>query len=762
MNGSIHIKGSISKVIFFNSDTGYGVVKIKLDPKDKNTLELINKDYITSIDTTCVFDRKPIEGEEYEFIGSINFDPRYGEQFKGLRFIRRDPNTLESVVAYLSSDLFMGVGPIIARKIYDELGPDCLNIIINDKKSLDNIKINNVVKDNIYNGLIENKEKEEETINLLNLGLTMNATNKIMALIPKGASQKIKKNPYILIDIVEGIGFIKADNIALNIGIKKNALIRIKAFINYFLLNENNQTGDTYIKEEDLFNKLDEVLNKGEEVIDKSSFDKAIKALVLDKKIYKDNENNIYNYNVYLSEVIISEFVNKALNNDNRYSDDRIDIALELCKKQLSIEYTVEQTKAIKMALKENISIITGGPGTGKTTIIKAIIESLRYLLKKGFVKEDIALIAPTGRASKRLGEVTLYPSKTIHKFLGYDGRRYAYNENNKVDSKVVIIDEFSMVDSVLCARLFSSLNDDTKIIIVGDVDQLPSVGPGEVLYNLIQSKEVSTTYLTKIHRQDSNSSIISFAHSINNGYIPDDILEKKSDRSFSQMPSSEIASSIITIFNKALESGLDLVKDIQVLIPMYRGKNGIDAINTLLQNELNPVIDVNSKKEIKHGELIFREGDKVIQLINRADKEVMNGDIGYIKAIEREDSKVKIKVSFDNGVVIYNSDEISDLSLAYAISIHKSQGSEYLCAIVPFSSEYRFMLKRKLIYTAVTRAKKYLIMLGSVEALDMGIKGIENHRNTKLLDKIKRKINGEDMNYSFIDSDLSPFDFLD
>ena len=233
MNGSIHIKGSISKVIFFNSDTGYGVVKIKLDPKDKNTLELINKDYITSIDTTCVFDRKPIEGEEYEFIGNINFDPRYGEQFKGQRFIRRDPNTLESVVAYLSSDLFMGVGPIIARKIYDELGPDCLNIIINDKKSLDNIKINNVVKDNIYNGLIENKEKEEETINLLNLGLTMNATNKIMALIPKGASQKIKKNPYILIDIVEGIGFIKADNIALNIGIKKNALIRIKAFINY-------------------------------------------------------------------------------------------------------------------------------------------------------------------------------------------------------------------------------------------------------------------------------------------------------------------------------------------------------------------------------------------------------------------------------------------------------------------------------------------------------------------------------------------------
>ena len=762
MVGVSHIKGSILKVIFFNSSTGFGVIKIKLDDKDESTSKLIEEDFLSNIDVTCVFDRRPIEGEEYEFFGSLVYDEKYGEQFKGHRFSRHDPNSMESVVAYLSSDLFSGVGEASAKKVFDALGEDCINIIINDKSSLDKVKISNHLKNIIYFGLIENREKEEEIMGLLNLGLSINSANKILSIMGSGATSKIRKNPYILIEIVDGIGFIKADNIALNIGIKKNALIRIKAFINYFLINVTNQLGDTYISEENLYSYLDKALNKEENIIDKDVFGKAIKSLVLDKKLYKDDDGDLYDYNVYTSEVVISDFIKKALSNDDKFSDKKIDVAIDMCKKQLNIDYNEEQKLAIRMALKENISIITGGPGTGKTTIIKAIIEALRYLLKKGMIKEEVALIAPTGRASKRLAEVTNYPSRTIHKFLGYDGRRYQFNKDNKVDSKVVIIDEFSMVDSLLCARLFSALNDNTKVVIVGDVDQLPSVGPGEVLFNLIQSKEISTTYLTKIHRQDANSSIISFAHSINNGYIPEDVFEKKNDRSFSLVNNDSIASSICTIFETALEKGLDLVKDIQVLIPMYRGKNGIDSINSMLQNKLNPNKFDKSKKEAKRGELLFREGDKVIQLVNRADKEVMNGDIGFIQSIEVSEGNTKMRVSFDNGIVSYINEEISDLNLAYAISIHKSQGSEYLCAIVPFSNDYHYMLKRKLVYTAVTRAKRYLVMLGNIDALNYGIKGIEDHRKTKLLDKIKRKINGEEIDYYFSDSDLSPYDFLE
>ena len=756
------IYGSIEKLTFYNEETGFGVTKVKLDYNDLSLIKYRDIFYSNLITVTCIFDRRPIIDEVYYFDGDVVIDERFGKQFKAKLFHRKVVDTLESVVKYLSSDMFPGIGEKTAQKIYSTLGSDCLKLIMEDKSNLDKIDLKDDKKDLLYNILIENKSKEEDTLGLINMGFTLNMAVKIISVLKNNVVSRVKSNPYMLIDLIEGFGFIKADNIALNNGIKRNDPIRIEAFINYFLVSLIHQSGDTYLEEATLKEKLFEALNRGEELIDSDSYDQAIRKLIAKNKIYIDEEKNIYNYSINNSENMLATIISDILKGEakQKFELKEINAALEVSKRVLKIDYNEKQELAIKNALKENISIITGGPGTGKTTIIKGIIETYANLMGKDFSKERIVLLAPTGRASKRLEEVTKHSAQTIHRYLGYDGRRFKYGLENKVNCDVVIIDEFSMVDVSLASHLFSALFEDTRIIIVGDADQLPSVGPGEVLLDLIESKEVTTTKLDKIHRQAEDSTIISFAHSINNGYLPDNILERQHDRSFTNVNSFEIGKYIINIIKKALEKDFDLIKDIQVLIPIYRGKNGIDAINKLLQDEFNP----KTGDEISSGVNTFRENDKVIQLVNRVDKGVMNGDIGQVTSIDKNEYGVKgMIVNYDFGQVYYEKNELDDLRLAYAISIHKAQGSEFSCAIIPFSFEYRWMLRRKLIYTGATRAKEYLIMLGDVSALSMGITGVEVKRKTKLLEKIKKSLNNNKL--KFIDDKelpLSPFDFLD
>ncbi len=753
------LKGKIERVTYYNEETGYGVVKVSVDYNDETLKKYINTFFSNIISVTCLYDRMPLVDEEYEYFGSVDALGKWGPQFKAESFERKNAS-LSGVVAYLSSDMFVGVGEKIAKKIYNALGSNCLDLIIEDRSALDGIKISEALKDNIYNILKENKEKEKEILGLLSLGLTMKMALRITGAIPKDAYKKIKQNPYMLIDLVEGIGFIRADNIALNNGIKPDSLIRITAYINYYLREYLNRTGDTYIQEARLIDELFATLNKTSDLITKETYEKGLKNLVKDKKIYIDSERNIFAYSLHNYENIIANFISDLLKKESKkcFNDKNIDVAMSKLKTSFNIEYSEKQEDAIKSALKENISIITGGPGTGKTTIIKGIIEGYIAITKKDLARERILLLAPTGRAAKRLTEVTHHPAQTIHKALGYSTFGFSYDANNKLECEMVIVDEFSMVDTSLASHLFSALDENTKVVLVGDVNQLPSIGPGEVLANLIESKEITTTILDKIHRQARDSSIISFAHSINQGFIPDDILEKKKDRTFNIIYHEYIANNIVSIIKKALEKGLDIVRDIQVLIPIYRGKNGIDSVNKLVQEVVNPKHGI----EINRQDYTFREGDKVIQLVNRSDKGVMNGDIGYIKSIEKFDTSYKVKVSFDIGDVEYESDELTDLKLAYAISIHKSQGSEFSCAIVPFSQEYRYMLRRKLIYTAVTRAKDYLIMLGSIEALSIGVEGIEERRKTKLLEKIKQALSCEKLEITLDDSDISPFDFME
>ena len=448
----------------------------------------------------------------------------------------------------------------------------------------------------------------------------------------------------------------------------------------------------------------------------------------------------MYKQEIKLAEEIVKLL--KGIRNPNQelktYSKKDQEQAFENVKKNTSIEFNNEQLLAIKSAFNEPLTIITGGPGTGKTTIVKAIINMYIELHNnQNAIIDEIALLAPTGRAAKRLKETTTLPSMTIHRFLGYQGGNiFTYNCNNPTTSKLVIIDEASMMDTALAYRLFIALHPDARVIIVGDIDQLPSVGPGQVLKDLIDTREIKTIRLNKIHRQAENSSIVKLAHSINEGYIPENILEKFSDRIFIQTNNELISSMLKDLISKTLEKGKSIEKEVQILIPMYKGDCGIIEINNSVQELVNPFTDELS--EVKHLGRVLRVKDKVIQLVNRADKNIMNGDIGFIERITYKDNKFhNLIVKYDNIKVEYNFEELEDITLAYAISVHKAQGSEFDIVIMPITSKHFIMLKRKLIYTAITRAKKTLMLIGDVSTLRKGIYQFELSRKTILKNKI-------------------------
>ena len=743
------ITGKVNRIVYSSDKTNYAIVSIKIDFKDEEMAKY--QDYLFSnlLTVTSYYDRLPVEGEEYSYTGEFT-ETKYGIQLKATSVERLNANTLDGVITFLSSSYFPGVGKVTARKIFEKLGNNCLELIKEDKKNLDKVKeLTALQKDTIYNRLIESSAQENNLIKIVNMGFTLLMAKRILNTIPEKYIGKVISNPYYLIDRVEGIGFLRADSIALNMGFKEDDPLRIEACIKYLLNKSIYETGDTYILLESLKEKVNNSINISDEL-----FTSSIDKLKEENKIIVIEDKYVFDTLIHHSELNLSNYILKLVKGELIEKSDASEIekAYEDAYKTLGITYSKMQEKAIKEALKENIIIITGGPGTGKTTIVKGIIKAYSLLHKNISEFSDIVLLAPTGRASKRLNEVTHHPSQTIHKFLGFDGSHYAQNENNKVDCKIVIVDEMSMVDVSLAYHLFAALNDDTKVVLVGDVDQIPSVGPGEVLSDLIRSKEIKTIHLDKIHRQAEDSTIIHLAHSINNGIVPDNILEKKHDRSFISASEVDIISTIKQIINNALNKGMDLLRDIQVLIPMYRGPIGIDKVNQVLQEEFNPLKEGDT--EFVTHNLRLRIGDKVIQLVNRRDKQIMNGDIGTVIAFSYQSGSINgISVLFENNVVEYIKEDADDLKLAYAISIHKSQGSEFKTVIIPLSKRYYPMLKRKLYYTAITRAKTYLIMVGDIEGLNIASRQIGENRNTKLYDYIKEGMGK---------TEISPYDFLD
>lgn len=780
--------GVVSKVVYFNEDNNYGIIKLKLDYKNKTNDGLQNILFSNTISILCTFDRKPFEDEEYEFCGELE-KSSYGYQIKAKTFKRLNEKSKEGIITYLSSTLFPGVGIKAATKVFDVLGDDALDMILKDRNVLDEIDIPSKQKDVIYENLMIHYSKQKDLVSLLNLGLSMATSIKIMNVLGDNALNTVLSNPYSLIDLVEGIAFFRTDEIARKVGIPVDAEIRLTALVMYVIKTSLYQTGNSFIHIDDLLEEITNFTYQEDNGISKERLKQLIDILVSNKKIIIEN-NNIFEYNIYYDEIEVAKSINLFLRSTTSDIDvSNVDEAINKAMENLEITYSDKQIEAIKKALIEPIVIITGGPGTGKSTVIKGIIESYSMLFKKSeLIKEEIKLVAPTGRASKRLKEVTNhYNSSTIHKLLGYQGHGYySVFDDGPIKAKMLIIDEFSMVDINLASILFKNILPSTKIVIVGDVDQLPAVGIGDVLRDLIESKEITTVRLNKIHRQASDSTIINLAHSINEGYLPNNIIEKQKDRNFISCDDDRVVEIIKQVVASATDNGMDLIKDIQVLVPMYKGIVGIDAINYKLQDSFNKT----SKEVIINGKRL-RENDKVIQLINRQEKQVMNGDIGYIRWMHFDNEKFTgLDVMFDFGSVHYDKDEVDDLNLAYAISIHKSQGSEFGLVIVPFSFKYYIMLKRKLIYTAITRAKKFLIMVGNIDALKRGIVPIEEKRKTKLQERIHEILNNPNKIYDdnsafqelsnnddsikiedFMDAELvdeqemeniTPYDFLD
>lgn len=751
------IAGIIQKVIFSSPETGYAVTSIIINYKDPEMKKY--QDYLMSnlLTVTCYYDRLPIKDEEYEYTGEF-VEGKYGLQLKASTFTRPHADTLQAVVIYLSSEMFPGIGKTIAKKVFNTLGSDCLKKIKKDKEALEKVEgLTPEQKETIYFNLIENERTEKAIVNFLAMGFTLAMAKRIQMSLSKKEMEIAKTNPYILMDKVEGIGFLKADRVALDMGIKKNDPIRLEACLLFILHNNIFDSGNTYIEKEYLKSNVLEILNKEEVLITDEIFEELLINLCNQGKIVIDENNLVYDIIIHHSEVnlaacIISMIKSKPL---NYFEDDEIENTLRIIEKENELEYTSQQRKAIISALKENIVIITGGPGTGKTTIVKGIIACYQRLIKKTDSSfnliDDISLLAPTGRAGKRLNELTNHPAQTIHKFLGYDGKQYHYGPNNKVPSKIIIVDEMSMVDVVLAALLFQSIEPFCKVVLVGDSDQIPSVSPGEVLSDLIKTKEITTIRLDKIHRQAQDSSIISLAHYINNGIVPENILEKQHDRNFIYLNERDVMSNLVKIVEQAVNKGMDLQRDVQVLIPMYRGEMGIDNCNNILQERFNPLNPGDD--EIITNKQRFRIKDKVIQLINRNEEQIMNGDIGYIVSFDYANEQIiGLTVQFESKTVSYIKEEYDELKLAYAISIHKSQGSEFMSVIIPFSKKYYPMLKRRLYYTAITRAKKYLIMLGDLESLKLAAESLGFPRKTKLQELIKKGVN---------DNQISPYDFM-
>ena len=734
------IRGTITKVLFKNEENGYAVCKIKIDYSNKDMAKY--KDYLYSniLTITSYYDRIPVEGEEIEYTGEF-IETKYGIQLKADSFIRLKTDSLESIVAYLSSDYFPGIGKVISERIYKKLGKNCFEKIRKNKDILDEIEgISEVQKDTIYNGLVENKKREKNIVEFIAMGFTIQMAQRIVTTLSKDEIKEAKTNPYILIDKVEGIGFLRADRIASQIGIKKDSPLRLKACTMFYLNMFTYETGNCFISKDLLYTKILEIFEKDGDDYPRLLFEDILISLRNEGKIIIDGED-VYDYFIYEAEGKLATLIStRVLYNYSEIDENKIKSSIEKVKLINNIEYSEMQEKAIYEAFTKKIMVITGGPGTGKTTIVKGIIETYKIIFNKTNVVEDVVLLAPTGRAGKRLNEVTKHPAQTIHRFLGYDGKVFRYNENNQVNAKLVIIDEMSMVDVILASKLFGALPIDTRIIIVGDVDQIPSVSPGDVLQDIIKSRKIPTIKLDKIHRQAQDSTIIKLAHEVNSGNIPMDILDKQHDRSFTHMVDEDaILKTLVAIVKRSVSQNMNILKDIQILVPMYRGKLGIDNINNVLQEEFNPN---HNNEEIIHNKQKFRVNDKVIQLVNRSEDNIMNGDIGRVESFRYENDKiVGMIVVFDQAIIEYNKDTYEQLKLAYAISIHKSQGSEFYNTIIPFTKKYYMMLKRRLYYTAITRAKKYLIMLGDFEAFRMAVNNTDYSRNTKLIDKINECI---------------------
>lgn len=717
-----YIKGKFKHIIF-ESESGYRVGLFKVN--ETNDEDIPTNKLITY---TGYF-MKTNDNDTYLLNGKYIFHDRYGYQFSADNYEKIVPEGKEAIIEFLTSSFVKGCGEATAKKIYKVFGDDSLVKIKENKSNLELVDgISEKKREQIYNSICKYFDNDALIVELKNMGFSVKETMNLINKFGKKIKDIINKNIY---DLIDEVNFKKLDEIFLS----NNNLDderRVKACIIETIKYLTFSFGDIYLDKDEINSGLKRLYGINIEI------DNYINYLFNVGKI-AIKKDKIYLKEDYDDEVFIADYLSKLYSLSVR--NINIDKYINKAEKELEIKYNDEQKEAIKRALVNNISVITGGPGTGKTTIIKGIIKtySLIYKVSDNKISEHVLLLAPTGRASKRMSESTGYGASTIHRFLKWDKENNIFNINelNSVHYNLIIVDESSMIDNHLMASLLRGLDIfNTQIVLVGDEYQLPSVGPGLVLNDIINT-DISHIRLNKIYRQSNKSYIPTVAKNIKDKVM--EIVPSGDDFSFISCDNLSIKSVIIKLLDKMKDKNIN-INNVQVLAPMYKGENGIDNLNILLQEYFNPI--VKDDEELKIGPITYRVGDKMLNLVNDVDNNIFNGDIGYICDVDVKSKKNILSIDYDGNIVDYKREDLISVTHAYAITIHKAQGSEFDYVIMPMSLSYNRMLYNKLLYTGVSRAKKSLIIVGDRDAY---LKAIGNDysfkRKTTLNELIMHKI---------------------
>ena len=729
-----YFSGTVERIIFENPNNFFRILLLDIEDTDAefDDFEIIVTGTMADI----------MEGQDYTFWGTLVQHPKYGEQLKVTRYERAKP-TSKGLVKYFASDHFKGIGVKTAQKIVDLYGDNTIDQILADPNRLVSINgLSAVNREAFVNKLRQNYGTEMLLSKLAEYGIPNKLALQIQDTYKEETLEIVQKYPYQLVEDIQGIGFKIADQLAQQLGIESDAPERFRAGLVHTLFSQSMETGDTYIEARDLLSHTIDLLENARQVeLDPSLVADELAHLIEEDKI-QNVETKIFENSLYFAEEGIRSNLIRILEKGKQETFDapKLESIIEQVEQDLGICYDHIQKKAICDAINHKVFILTGGPGTGKTTVINGIIATYAALHKLDLAKKQelpILLAAPTGRAARRMNELTGLPSATIHRHLGMTGDDDTSHLDDYLDADFIIVDEFSMVDTWLANQLLSNISSNSKILIVGDADQLPSVSPGQVLADLLKIPLLPQTKLTKIYRQGEDSTIVTLASQIQQGLLPADFTEKKADRSYFEATSEYIPDMIKKIVAAAIRSGIP-AQDVQVLAPMYRGPAGIDQINQLMQDLINP-----SEKDqlvFEAPDCQYRQGDKVIHLVNDAESNVFNGDLGYITDLlpgKYTDSKQdELTINFDGNEIVYQRSEWYKIRLAYAMSIHKSQGSEFPVVILPITRSSHRMLQRNLVYTAITRAKSKLILLGEKAAFNYAVKNTGTARKTYLVER--------------------------
>lgn len=720
-----YIKGNYRRSIYQTSQ-GYNIGLFKVTDTDDEKLV----DYVDHIITFTGYFHELNDMDTYLFYGKLVTHPKYGEQFQVDSYERCKPEEKDAIVDFLTSGLFKGIGEKKAKAIVDVLGKDTLKIILENPDNL--ILIPGVTRKNIdtlHTKLQEYEASYETILALTELGFSTKDAMIVYNFYKNKTKNIIDTNIYQIIEDIYNMNFKKIDTIALKNGLAKDAPIRVEATIVYIMNELSNAYGHSYYFKEELLTYLPRVLGQNiTEVLFLTSLDNLEKNLQIVRK-----EEKYYLKEMYEAETLITKRFRMLSHEEDKVIKD-IDLKIKELEELLGITYNEQQFLAIKNSILKKFIIITGGPGTGKTTIMKGVTELYRTINKLGYseLQEKIALLAPTGRAAKRMSESTLLKASTIHRFLKWqkETNKFQVNEYNKSRVEFVIIDEASMIDTYLMANLLKGISANCKIVLVGDDHQLPSVGPGQVLHDLIESNSLEKVELTELYRQGKDSNILSLAYDIRQGKVNEKIFNIGEDLTFIKATPDQVIDNILEITDTYKDLSY---KDFQILCPMYKTIAGIDEINKHVQNRINK--KSKNKKELPYGDVIYREEDKVLQLTNMPDENVYNGDIGIIKEIKTSPKK-EIIIDFDGNIVKYTPSNFANFRLAYAISIHKAQGSEFDVVVIPIVKNFNKMLYRKLIYTGITRSKKKLYLIGDLASLNYAVSNDNaNIRRTTIKD---------------------------